>query len=64
MRRLLSTFIDAKMRPRMRTGKEQLEALRERIPHEDKIARNRVDTLLQWQDKTNKLLPFISKFLG
>lgn len=64
MRRLIGYFIDAKMRPRMRAGKEQLETLRKSIPTEDKLARSRVDSLLQWQDKANKLLPLISKFLG
>jgi DNA-binding transcriptional regulator GbsR (MarR family) len=64
MRRLLGYFIDAKMRPRMRTGKERLEALRDQLPPENKLAQQRLESLLQWQDKANKLLPLISKFLG
>ncbi len=64
MRRLLGYFIDVKMRPRMRTGKERLETLRDRLPENDKLAQKRLETLLQWQSKANKLLPVISKFLG
>ncbi|QYY36565.1 hypothetical protein [Ruficoccus sp. ZRK36] len=64
MRRLLGYFIDAKMRPRMRTGKERLENLRKHLPKDNELALKRLDTLLQWQSKANKLLPVISKFLG
>ncbi|MBC2595619.1 hypothetical protein H5P28_15230 [Ruficoccus amylovorans] len=63
MRRLLGYFLDAKMRPRMRTGKERLESLRDRLPADNMLARKRLESLLQWQNKASKLLPVISKFL-
>lgn len=64
MRKLLIYFIDVKVRPRMSTSKERLTALRGTLTTEDKLACSRLDTLLAWQNKAEKILPFVSKVLG
>ena len=58
MRRLLSYFIDAQLRPRLSTGKERLEAIHKNLAHQ------RVSSLLEWQKKAEKALPIISTLFG
>lgn len=63
MRKLLGYFIDAKVRPRMSTGKEKLRTLRGELSAQDTLACSRLDTLLKWEDKMEAILLILSKFL-
>jgi len=64
VRRLVSYFVDAQLRPRVNSGRERLERIRESLPEGDELAKDRIDTLLTWQKKTGKALPLITTLLG
>ena len=64
MRRLIGTILDIQLRPKLRNGKERLTALVETLPENDEHARQRIQTLQNWQKKVEKGLPLISAFLG
>ena len=64
MRRLLGTFIDAQLRPRLSGGGHRLEQIAENIPEDDTLARQRIETLQSWQKKADKALPMIATLLG
>lgn len=64
MRRLLAYFIDAQLRPRLNTGGERLERIRESLGDDQPHARHKVENLLNWQKKAGKALPVISTLFG
>lgn len=64
MRRLIGYFIEVKMRPRIRTGKERLKTLQSEVPADNRLAHKRLASLLQWESKASRLLPVVSKFLS
>jgi len=64
MRRLLAYFIDAQLRPRLNTGRERLERISEEVSEDDVSARQKIDTLMQWQKKADRALPVISTLFG
>jgi DNA-binding transcriptional regulator GbsR (MarR family) len=64
VRRLLAYFIDAQLRPKLNSGRERLESIADRLPDDDKNAREKVDNLLTWQRKADRALPLITGLLG
>ena len=64
MRRLLGYFIDAQLRPKLNAGGDRLQQIANAIPEDNDLAKNRVETLINWQKKADKALPMISKLFG
>jgi DNA-binding transcriptional regulator GbsR (MarR family) len=64
MRRLLGYFIDAQLRPKLKSGRGRLEEIAEGLPADASLAHERVESLLNWQRKADKALPLVSKLFG
>jgi DNA-binding transcriptional regulator GbsR (MarR family) len=62
MRRLVGTFLDQQLRPGLEDGRNRLEALKAQA--ESESAEQKIDGLLTWQKKAEKLLPLASTVLG
>jgi DNA-binding transcriptional regulator GbsR (MarR family) len=62
MRQLLAHFLDVEVRPGLQQGRDRLEALKADLP--DDSARHKIDTLLTWQNKAEKLLPLAATVFG
>jgi len=64
VRRLVSTFIDTQFRPKLSLGRERLEDILSSIPEEDTSARQKIETLMSWQKKSERALPLVTGLLG
>lgn len=63
-RRLLGFMLEQQVHPSLTYGQERLEGLMETLPTREARARKRVDSVLQWQRKAARLLPFIQRLAG
>lgn len=64
MRRLLAYFIDAQLRPRLNSGGERLRQIHADLAEDQLHARQKVETLTNWQRKADRALPVISTLFG
>lgn len=60
LRRLLGTFLDTQLRPKLRNGRERLDAIADILSTDDTHALHRLQTLQTWQDKAQRGLPLLS----
>lgn len=64
LRRLITHFIDAQLRPKLANGKSQLHTLASRLPPDAHHARQRIQTLQTWQQKASRALPLFSSLIS
>ncbi len=64
VRRLFSTFIDTQFKPKLSLGRERLEDILAAIPEDDASARQKIETLMSWQKKSERALPLVTGLLG
>ncbi len=64
IRRILANFIQTQFRPKLDNGQLRLKSIIDKLPPENHLALQRLETLQAWQSKAKTTLPLLSALFG